>query len=65
MDHPSPATELHHAIQSLTNLVYLAKLDAGDEVKVRNYMTQAEAELVRLRRLAWNFTPQIPPKQVN
>jgi hypothetical protein len=57
MDHPLPSKALHHAIQSLTNLVYLTKLDAGDEGKVLQYMKQAESELIRLNELAWTLVP--------
>jgi hypothetical protein len=65
MSVPLSATELHHAIQSLTNVVYLTKIDAGDEVKVRKYMTDAEEQLSRLKKLASNFVPPTPPQQIN
>jgi hypothetical protein len=65
MDHPLPSKALHHAIQSLTNLVYLTKLDAGDEAKVLQYMKQAESELIRLNELAWTLVPPTPPPLPN
>jgi hypothetical protein len=37
---------LLQSIQKLTNIVYLTRLDAEDEAKVHNYMTDAERELI-------------------
>jgi hypothetical protein len=44
-----PAFQLLQSIQKLINILYLTKLDADDKVKVRNYMTEAETELERVR----------------
>jgi hypothetical protein len=42
MDNPIPASDLLQSIQKLTNIIYLTRLDAKEEAKVRNYMTDAE-----------------------
>jgi hypothetical protein len=44
-----PASDLLQSIQKLTNIIYLTRLDAKDEIKVCNYMTDAEHELGRLK----------------
>ena len=65
MDHPLPSKALHHEIQSLTNLVYFTKLDAGDEAKILQYMKQAKSELIRFNELAWTVVPPTPPPLPN
>jgi len=49
MDTSLPASDLLQSLQKITNIVYLTKLDAGDKVKVRNYMSEAENELASLK----------------
>jgi hypothetical protein len=60
-----PASQVLHLIQTLTNLVYLTKLDAGDKVKVCNYMTEAEGELARLKLVVMKLAPPNSPQEVN
>jgi hypothetical protein len=65
MNTPLPASALLHSIEKLTNIVYLTKLDADDKIKVRNYMTEAEGELERLKEFAEKIAPPSSPQQVN
>ena len=65
MDTSPPASELLQLLQKLTNIVYLTKLDAGDKVKVRNYMTEAEEELARLKHVVMKLAPPNSPQQIN
>jgi hypothetical protein len=51
--------------RNYTNIVYLTRLDAGDKVKVRNYMTEAERELGRLKHLVMKLAPPNSPQQIN
>jgi hypothetical protein len=60
LDNSLPASDLLQSIQKLTNILYLAKLDASDKVKVRNYMTDAEAELASLKRFVMKLAPNSP-----
>jgi hypothetical protein len=53
------------SIQKLTNIAYLTKLDADDKVKVRNYMTEAEGELARLKHFVMKLAPPNSPQQIN
>jgi hypothetical protein len=62
LDNSLPASEIFQLLQNLTNIVYLARLDAGDKVKVRNYMTDAERELERIKHLVGNFQLDQPPR---
>jgi hypothetical protein len=57
LDNSLPASDLLQSIQKLTNIVYLTKLDSGDRAKVRNYMTDAEAELVSLKHFVMKLAP--------
>jgi hypothetical protein len=57
LDNSLPASDLLQSIQKLTNIIYLTKLDSGDSVKVRKYMTDAEAELVSLKRFVMKLAP--------
>jgi hypothetical protein len=50
-----PASDILQSLQKITNIVYLTKLDAGDKVKVRAYMTEAEGELTRLKNFVMNL----------
>jgi hypothetical protein len=65
LDNSLPASHsyLLQSIQKLTNIVYLTKLDAGDKVKVRNYMTEAETELACLKYLVMKITPPNSPNR--
>jgi hypothetical protein len=65
LDSSLPASDLLQSIQKLTNIVYLAKLDAGDKVKVRNYMTDAEAELASLKHFVMKLAPSNSRQQIN
>ena len=59
LDNSLPTSE---SIQKLTNIIYLTKLDSGDSVKVRNYMTDAEAELVSVKRFVMKLAPNTPQR---
>jgi hypothetical protein len=65
LDTSLPASELLQSLQKITNIVYLTKLDAGDKVKVRNYMSEAEGELARLKHLVAKLAPSNSPLQIN
>jgi hypothetical protein len=65
LDYSLPASELLQSLQKLTHLVYLAKLDAGDKAKVRNYMTEAEGELARLKGFVTKPAPPNSHQQIN
>ena len=65
MDYSLPASELLQSLQKLTNFVYLTKLYAGDKLKVRNYMTEAEGELERLKDFVAKLAPPNSPLQIN
>jgi hypothetical protein len=65
LDNSLPASQVLHLIQTLNNLVYLTKLDAGDKVKVRNYMTEAEGQLERLKDIVMTLAPPNSPQQIN
>ena len=62
MDNSLPASDLLQSLQKLTDIVYLTKLDAGDRIKVRNYMTHAEAELASLKHFVMKLAPNSPQK---
>ena len=67
LDNSLPASHSHllQSIQKLTNIVYLTKLDVGDKVKVRNYMTEAETELARLKHFVMKLAPPNSPQKIN
>ena len=65
LDNSLPASDLLQSIQKLTNIVYLTNLDAGDKVKVRNYMTDAERELGRLKHFVMKLATSNSPQQIN
>ena len=65
MDTSLPASDLLQSLQKITNIVYLTKLDASDKVKVRNYMSDAEDELARLKHLVSKLAPSNSPKPAN
>ena len=60
-----PASQVLQLIQTLTNLVYLTQLDAGDKVKVRNYMTVADEQLARLKHAVMKLALPNLPQQIN
>jgi hypothetical protein len=60
LDNSLPASDLLQSIQMLTNLVYLTKLDAGNSVKVGNYMNDAERELGRLKHFVMKLSLSQP-----
>ena len=65
LDNSLPASELLQSLQKLTNIVYVTKLYAGDRLKVRNYMTQAEGELARLNDIMEKLAPPNSPQPIN
>jgi hypothetical protein len=65
LDNSLPASDLLQSIQKLTNIAYLTRLDAGDKVKVCNYMTDAERELGRLKHFVMKLAPQNSPQEIN
>jgi hypothetical protein len=65
LDNSLPASYLIQSLQKLTQIVYLTKLDAGDKVKVRNYMTEAEVELARLKDFVAKLAPSNSTQQIN
>ena len=65
LDNSLPVSDIIQWLQKLTHIVYLAKLDAGDKVKVQNYLTDAEAELACLKNFVAALTPLQSPQQVN
>jgi hypothetical protein len=65
LDNSLPASELLQSLQKLTNIVYLTKLDAGDKVKVRRYMTEAEGELASLKEAVMKLARPNSPQPVN
>jgi hypothetical protein len=65
LDNSLPASDLLQSIQKLTNIVYLTRLDAGDKVKMRNYMTEADTELTRLKDFVMKIAPPNSSQQIN
>jgi hypothetical protein len=65
LDNSLPASAFLQSLQKLTNIVYLTKLDAGDKVKVRNYMTEAEGELASLKEAVMKLARPNSPQPVN
>ena len=65
LDNSLPASELLQSLQKLTNIVYLTKLDAGDKVKVRRYMTEAEGELASLKEAVMKLARPNSSQPVN
>jgi hypothetical protein len=65
LDNSLPASAFLQSLQKLTNIVYLTKLDAGDNVKVRNYMTDAEKELASLKDSVMKLARPNSPQPVN
>ena len=65
MDNSLPASDLLQSIQKLTNIAYLTRLDAGDKVKVRSYMGEAEEELTRLKDFVMKLAAPDSPQQIN
>jgi hypothetical protein len=65
LDNSLPASYLIQSLQKLTQIVYLTKLDAGDKVKVRNHMKEAEGELARLKDFVAKLAPSNSPQQIN
>jgi hypothetical protein len=65
LDNPFPAADRLQSIQKLTNIVYLTRLDSKDEAKVRNYMTDAERELIRLKQVVMKLSPPNSPQTIN
>jgi hypothetical protein len=65
LDNPISASDLLQSIQKLTNIIYLTRLDAKDEAKVRSYMTDAERELGRLKHFVMKLSTPNSPQQIN
>lgn len=57
--------ELFQTIQRLSNIIYLAKLDADDKSKVQNNMTDAERELEHLENVTMILVRLDQPQCVN
>ena len=63
---PLPANfELLQSIRKLSDIVYLARLDAGEKAKVQNYMTDAERELERIKNVAMILVLPDSPQNVS
>jgi hypothetical protein len=65
VNNPISASDLLQSIQKLTSIVYLTRLDAWDEVKVRNYVTDAERELIRLKQSVMKLSTPDSPQTIN
>ena len=65
LDNSLPASDLLQSLQKITNIVYLTKLDAGDKVKVRNYMNDAERELRLLKHVVMKLATPNSPQPAN
>ena len=67
LDNPvAPAFQLLQSLQKLASIIYLTKLDAGNEAKVRDYMTEAEAELGNAKQVVLMLAkPTTPHQEVN
>jgi hypothetical protein len=62
---PTATSDLLQSLQKITNIVYLTKLDAGDKVKVRNYMNDAERELRLLKHVVMKLATPNSPQLAN
>ena len=60
LDNSLPASDLLQSLQKITNIVYLTKHHAGDKVKVRDYMNDAETELACLKHFVMKLAPNSP-----
>jgi len=60
-----PTFELLQSIRKLSAIVYLARLDAGEKVKVQNYMTDAERELERIKHVAMVLVTPDSPQNIS
>jgi hypothetical protein len=66
LNNPLPLTfQILHSIQKLTDITYLTKLNAGDQVKVSNFMTEAEAELAHLKDVVLMLAQPTSHQKVN
>lgn len=61
LSNPPAASEILHAIQSLSNLVYLAKMDAGNKAKVliNIPLTEVDMEIGAFYRFSCEDYPKI------
>lgn len=46
------AHEVNNPLEAITNLIFLAKENAGDAAQVRNFLSVAESEVARVSRIA-------------